>query len=79
LKICLKGSEEMNMNNQTIDVDRKKCNGCNICVEICPLDCLRLDEDNKAYMKYDECWYCGSCEIECPEKAIKMRLPYLVS
>jgi len=63
----------------SVEIDREKCDGCGVCVEICPLDALRLDEDGKAYVKYDECWYCGSCELECPRKAVKLRLPYLIS
>ena len=53
-------------------VIREKCDGCGVCVEICPVDCLRIDTDNKAYKKYDECWFCGSCEMDCPENAIKL-------
>ncbi|RLI46083.1 4Fe-4S ferredoxin [Candidatus Bathyarchaeota archaeon] len=63
----------------SVEIDREKCDGCGVCVEICPLDALRLDEDGKAYVKYDECWYCGCCELECPRKAVKLRLPYLIS
>jgi len=63
----------------SVEIDREKCDGCGVCVEICPLDALRLDEEDKAYVKYNECWYCGCCELECPRKAVKLRLPYLVS
>ena len=66
--------------NQTMSVKISKdlCDGCGICVDICPLDCLRLNENEKAFMKYDECWYCGSCTLECPVDAIMLRLPYLI-
>jgi len=60
----------------SVEIDRDRCTGCGICVDICPLDCFRLDEDDKAFMKYDECWYCGSCTLECPENAMALRLPY---
>jgi len=63
----------------SVEIDRDKCDGCGVCVEICPTDALRLDEGGKAYVKYDECWYCGCCELECPRKAVKLRLPYLIS
>lgn len=61
-----------------LEVDERKCNGCGICEEICPVDAIRLDKNRKPYLKYDECWYCDSCEIECPEKALKAKLPYLI-
>jgi NAD-dependent dihydropyrimidine dehydrogenase PreA subunit len=64
--------------NTSVEIDRKHCDGCGICVEICPLDCLRMDEKEKVFMKYDECWYCGSCTLECPQDAIILRLPYLI-
>jgi NAD-dependent dihydropyrimidine dehydrogenase PreA subunit len=60
----------------SVEINRDSCNGCGICVDICPLDCFRIDEDEKAFMKYDECWYCGSCTLECPQKAMILRLPY---
>ena len=67
------------MNSTTsVEIDREACNGCGICVEICPLDCLRMDAHEKAFMKYDECWYCGSCTLDCPVDAIILRLPYLI-
>jgi NAD-dependent dihydropyrimidine dehydrogenase PreA subunit len=43
-------------------VDNDKCiaeKGCTVCVDVCPLDVLRIsDMTQKAYMAYDECWYC---------------------
>ncbi len=62
----------------SVEINMEQCNGCGICVEICPLDCLRMDENEIAYMKYDECWYCGSCTLDCPMEAIILRLPYLI-
>ncbi|MBW2248693.1 MAG: hypothetical protein JRF62_16240 [Deltaproteobacteria bacterium] len=32
-------------------------------MDIFPLDCFRLDKDEKAFIKYDEYWYCGSCTL----------------
>ena len=62
----------------SVDVDRDLCIRCGICVESCPLDCLRLNDEGFPYMEYIECWYCGACEVECPKKAILIRLPYLI-
>ena len=48
------------------------CNGCGICVNSCPLDVIRMDEENKrAIIKYPEdCMLCDWCELDCPEGAI---------
>ena len=32
----------------------------------------------KAYMAYDECWYCMPCEADCPTGAVKVNIPYLL-
>ena len=61
---------------------RSKCiadKGCTVCVDVCPLDVLRISElTGKAYMKYDECWYCMPCEADCPTGAVSVNIPYLL-
>ena len=37
--------------------------------------CLSCGE---AYGKYRNCWYCLPCEIECPEEALRVEIPYLL-
>ncbi len=63
-----------------VDVD--KCiahKGCTGCIDVCPLDVLRIDENTgKAHMRYDECWYCLPCEVDCPTGAIRVEIPYLL-
>ena len=63
-------------------IDDDKCiaeKGCRVCVDVCPLDILAIDVDRqKAYMKYDECWYCMPCEVDCPTQAVKVNIPYLL-
>ena len=48
------------------------CNGCKICVRICPTDVFRMDpETGKAVVRYPEdCMLCGFCELDCPEGAL---------
>ena len=36
------------------------------------LSCGRASESNQT------CWFCLPCEIDCPEKALEVRIPYLV-
>ncbi len=65
-------------------VNRDLCiadKGCTVCVDVCPLDVLRIAEDAQgktAYMKYDECWYCMPCEADCPTGAVTVNIPYLL-
>ena len=57
------------------------CDGCNLCVEVCPSDILeRNPEKGKApILRYpDECGYDGACWLRChlrDEGAIKVTPP----
>jgi NAD-dependent dihydropyrimidine dehydrogenase PreA subunit len=53
------------------------CIGCEICVDVCPGDVLRMDtETNVAVVEYaDECWYCGVCRLDCPVDVIRFDFP----
>jgi len=62
----------------SVIIDRDKCIGCGICVQVCPMGILALDHEGKAYMKYDECWYCTPCQTDCPVDAVRVHLPYLI-
>ena len=63
-------------------VDEEKCiaeKGCTVCVDVCPLDVLAVDLiKKKAFMKFDECWYCLPCEKDCPTGAVTVSIPYLL-
>ena len=57
-------------------VDQVRCVGCGNCVENCPMDVFRLDEDTgKAQVVYPEdCAMCFICEESCDENAIILTL-----
>jgi NAD-dependent dihydropyrimidine dehydrogenase PreA subunit len=59
-------------------VEAEKCTSCGICVDMCPLDLLRFDENQIPFLKYEECWYCNTCVQECPKGAIRLHFPYLM-
>ena len=59
--------------------DEKKCNGCAICLDVCPTDCIALGvpgiKNPHAYPELAEpkaCIGCGFCARECPVDAIEM-------
>jgi NAD-dependent dihydropyrimidine dehydrogenase PreA subunit len=56
------------------NIDPNRCIGCDVCVDVCPLDVIRLDRNTeKAYIKYlRDCQSCFLCEVECPEDAIRV-------
>lgn len=53
-------------------IDPEICVGCRTCVDGCPMDVIRFDEEaKKAYIKYpDDCIACFNCEMDCPVHAI---------
>lgn len=56
--------------------DRKKCIGCQSCVQVCPQQLLQLTSDGIVRLSTEqhagECLLCGCCTNECPTLALKM-------
>jgi electron transfer flavoprotein alpha subunit len=55
---------------QLLKVDKNKCIGCSICVQVCPFNAAKL-VDKKAEMN-ENCTLCGACEKACPVEAISI-------
>lgn len=53
-----------------LKVNYKKCTGCAGCRNICPKDCIVLQEDDEGFyypqIDMDKCMDCGLCEKVCP-------------
>lgn len=61
--------------------DKKNCCGCSACVQRCPKQCIRLEEDTEGFLypQVDEetCIKCGLCEKVCPILNQTDKLPVL--
>ncbi|MDI6801956.1 MAG: DUF362 domain-containing protein [Thermodesulfovibrionales bacterium] len=51
--------------------DEKRCALCYQCEEVCPLDCIKFDNEKFTY-EDERCWRCGRCTRVCPEGALVM-------
>jgi len=48
------------------------CDGCGLCVEVCPSEVYTLDENAAKVAFPEECIECGVCENECPTACITL-------
>jgi len=51
-------------------VDKKKCTGCGACIDICPVQAIKIEKE-KAVIN-DDCVECGACLNECPNGALSI-------
>ena len=53
------------------ETDRERCIGCGQCVEICPVQVIKMEGD---FPVIDKGWCigCGVCAVPCPSSAVKL-------
>jgi NADH-quinone oxidoreductase chain I len=64
--------------------DTQKCDACNICAKLCPVDCIYIETEGKAkdrYMTryaidYNKCIWCSLCTENCHTGSITMSHDY---
>ena len=57
----------------TLKLDVQKCNGCMMCINVCPHEVFQLKNKKAFITNKDQCMECGACEKNCPEGAISVR------
>ncbi len=55
-----------------IEIDARRCKGCNICASFCPTDTLELKGITMDVKDIDSCIGCQLCDIRCPDFAIQV-------
>lgn len=61
-----------------IVIDKEKCKGCGLCVEVCPQNVIALGNNvnNKGYFYADiikeDCTACENCVMVCPDAVITL-------
>jgi len=53
-----------------IEINKKWCKGCEICVAFCPKNVLAMEKGKVTVARLDDCTGCQFCEIYCPDFAI---------
>lgn len=56
----------------TLQLDRKKCIGCGMCISVCPHRVLRLENGKAEIVDIDGCMECGACAMNCPVEAVSV-------
>ncbi len=44
--------------------------GCTVCVDVCPLKAISLDEQKRPVVALEKCNGCGLCELKCPATSL---------
>jgi NAD-dependent dihydropyrimidine dehydrogenase PreA subunit len=51
-------------------VDKEACTGCGACVDACPVEAIKMENDIASIS--EDCSECGVCVDECPAEAISL-------
>jgi MinD superfamily P-loop ATPase len=51
-------------------IDRDKCRGCGLCVNVCACGALVIQDNAVRAIEVGECLWCTLCELVCPNSAI---------
>ncbi len=50
----------------------ERCNGCGMCVKVCPHAVFRLEERRAVVADRGACMECGACAMNCEREAIRV-------
>jgi ferredoxin len=57
----------------TLELDTRRCNGCGLCVAVCPHAVFRLEQKRATLADRGACMECGACARNCEPGAIRVR------
>lgn len=69
--------EEKTVTVGRIEVNEELCNGCGMCVMICPGKAVKMEEKKAKFEEgLPQCMACADCEAICEKNAIRLTVPY---
>jgi len=74
VKACPTGALYVDEKKGIVRFDRKKCNGCQLCVDACPYDAIFIHPDYEYIFKCDLCGggKVQKCVEACPRDALRV-------
>jgi NAD-dependent dihydropyrimidine dehydrogenase PreA subunit len=57
----------------TLKLDTEKCNGCRMCLNVCPHEVFAFQNKRAIIQDLNACMECGACAKNCPEGAITVQ------
>lgn len=60
-------------NVTTLELDKDKCIGCELCTHVCPHAVLAMENRKSSIVDIDACMECGACAMNCPVEAISVQ------
>jgi NAD-dependent dihydropyrimidine dehydrogenase PreA subunit len=56
----------------TLQYDQSLCNGCGMCVNVCPHAVFEMDDRKALLVNPLACMECGACQLNCVTAAIQV-------
>jgi NAD-dependent dihydropyrimidine dehydrogenase PreA subunit len=56
----------------TLVYDRQLCNGCRMCIAVCPHGVFVINGREADLVHPEACMECGACQLNCPQEAIRV-------
>ncbi|MEW6003506.1 MAG: 4Fe-4S binding protein [Nitrospirota bacterium] len=56
-----------------VTVDTEKCEGCEECVNNCPVEVFRMNDGKADPVNADSCEGCETCTSVCPSGAVTLK------
>lgn len=57
----------------TLELDADKCNGCRMCLAVCPQAVFAVMDKRAVIINRNACMECGACALNCEPGALTVR------